>query len=108
MNNRFVDVTPFSPQFSVTTPQGTLSNPYLGLVNPYPSPFPPLKNTAFPSPVLVITYDPAKNSKYMTPSVYNWNFSVEHQLTSDWLLRTAYVGSRSTHLMESLELNPAV
>ena len=26
-NNRFVDVTPFSPQFSLTQPQGTFSNP---------------------------------------------------------------------------------
>jgi hypothetical protein len=39
-NNRFVDVTPFSPQFSLTQPQGSFSNPYLGLANPYPSPFP--------------------------------------------------------------------
>jgi hypothetical protein len=107
-NNRFVDVTPYSPQFSLTTPAGTLSNPYVGFTNPYPSPFPPLKNTAFPGPVLVISYDPANGNKQQTPAVYNWNLSVEHQLTSSWLLHTAYVGSRSTHLMESLELNPAI
>jgi hypothetical protein len=107
-NNRFVDVTPFSPQFSLTTPPGTLSNPYVGFTDPYPSPFPPLKNTAFPGPVLVISYDPANGNKQQTATVYNWNLSLERQLTSSWLLHTAYVGSRSTHLGEGLELNPAV
>ena len=107
-NNRFVDVTPFSPQFSVTTPPGTFSNPYLGFTNPYPAPFPPPANAAFQAPVLVITYDPSNNHKLQTPAIYNWNFSVERQLSATWLLRVAYVGSRSTHLMESLELNPAV
>jgi hypothetical protein len=108
-NNRFVDVTPFSPQFSVTTPPGTFSNPYLGFTNPYPAPFPPPKNASFqPYPVLVITYDPSNGHKLQTPTIYNWNLSVERQLTQSWLLRVAYVGSRSTHLMESLEMNPAV
>lgn len=107
-NNRFVDVTPFSPQFSLTTPPGTFSNPYLGQVNPYPSPFPPSRTAAFPTPVLVITYDPANDHKQLTPTIYNWNLSIEHQLSSNWLVRAAYVASRSTHLTESLELNPAV
>ncbi len=107
-NNRFVDVTPFSPQFSLTQPQGSFSNPLLGLVNPYPSPFPPPKNSPFPGPVLVITYDPANGQKELTPVVYQWNMMVERQLTSDWVARVAYVGSQSRHLLESLELNPAV
>ena len=107
-NNRFVDVTPFSPQFSLTQPQGTFSNPLLGLVNPYPSPFPPPKNSAFPGPVLVITYDPANGARQLTPVVYQWNLIAERQLPADWLLRVAYVGSQSRHLLESTELNPAV
>ena len=106
-NNRFVDVTPFSPQFSLTQPQGTFSNPCLGLANPYPSPFPPTRDTAFPGPVLVITYDPANNHRQLTPVSYNWNLIVERQV-SDWVLRGAYVGSHASHLLESLELNPSV
>lgn len=108
VNNRTVDLTPFSPQFALTTPQGRFSNPYLGFANPYPAPFPPPKNALFPSPVLVVTYDPANGGKQLTPAVYNWNVSIERQLSSTWLLRLAYVGSRSTHLQESVELNPAV
>lgn len=107
-NNRFVDVSPFSPQFSLTQPQGTLSNPYIGYTNPYPAPFPPPKNAPFPGPVLVITYDPANGGKQLTPVVYSYNLTLERQLAGDWLLRTAYVGSQSRHLTESLELNPSV
>ncbi len=107
-NNRFVDVTPFSPQFSLTQPQGSFSNPYLGLVNPYPSPFPPPKDSPFPGPVLVITYDPANGARELTPVVYQWNLILERQLATDWVARAAYVGSQSRHLLESTELNPAV
>jgi hypothetical protein len=108
MNNRIVDVTPFSPQISLTQPQGTLSNPYLGIVNPYPAAWPPPKNSAFPGPVLVITFDPANGGKGLTPTVYNWNLMLERQLAGDWMLRAGYVASHTSHLMESLELNPAV
>jgi hypothetical protein len=107
-NNRFVDLTPFSPQFSLTQPQGTLSNPYLGYAVPYPSPFPPLKDTPFPGPVLVITYDPANGGKELAPVVYNYDLFVERQIGASWLARAGYVGSQSRHLLESLELNPAV
>lgn len=108
-NNRFVDVTPFSPQFSVTTPPGTFSNPYFGFANPYPAPFPPPKNVSFqPYPVLAITYDTSNNHKLQTPTIYNWNLTLERQLSAGWLLRVAYAASRSTHLLEAMELNPAV
>lgn len=107
-NNRTVDLTPFSPQLMRTSPPGTFSNPYVGLVNPFPAQFPPPRTAAFDPPVAVVTYDPANGGKQLTPTVYNWNVSLERQLSSAWLLRVAYVGSRSTHLQESVELNPAV
>ena len=107
-NNRFVDLTPFSPQISLTQPQGTFSNPYQGIVNPYPAIWPPPKDSAFPGPVLVITYDTAKDHKAQTPAVYNWNMILERQLANDWVARVAYVASHSSHLNEATELNPAV
>jgi Carboxypeptidase regulatory-like domain len=107
-NNRFVDVDPFSPQFSLTTPPGTFSNPYVGQRNPFPAPFPPPKDAVFTRPVLAITYDPANGGKQFTPINYNWNFSLERQVAASWLVRAAYVGSRGTHFQEALELNPAV
>src|SRR3954447_6473023 len=108
VNNRFVDVTPFSPQFALTTPAGRFSNPYLGFPVPYPAQFPPPKDAPFQPPVLVVTYDTANGGRQATPVAYNWNVSLERQLSSTWLLRMAYVGSRSTHLQEAVELNPAI
>lgn len=105
-NNRFVDVTPFSPQLTVTDPQGPFSNPLLGLPNPFPAPFPPPKDAPFPLPVLAITYAPDGN--YSVPTVYNYNLAIEQQLAPNWLARIAYVGSHSSHLSEMIELNPAV
>ena len=37
-NNRFVDISPFSTQVQVTTPTGTFSNPYAGMLDPFPAP----------------------------------------------------------------------
>ncbi len=107
-NNRFVDVTPFSTQITLTDPTGSFSNPYSGITNPFPAPFPPPKDIAFPLPLLVVTYDPANGGRYQTPVAYNYNFTVERQLTGDWLIRAGYVGSHSSHLLESIELSPAV
>jgi hypothetical protein len=105
-NNRFVDVTPFSPQLTVTDPVGPFSNPLVGLVNPFPAPFPPPKDSVFPLPVLAITYP--DDGVYHTPVIYNYNLTVERQLAANWLVRAAYAGSHSSHLAVHLELNPAV
>ena len=108
LNNRFVDVTPFSPQITLTDPSGPFSNPYSGVANPFPAPFPAPKNAIFPAPVLAVTYDPSNDSKMATPITYMWNLAIERQLGRDWLARVAYVGSRSIHQTETIELNPAV
>jgi hypothetical protein len=105
-NARFADVTPFSPQLTITDPVGPFSNPLVGIQSPFPAAFPPARDTFFQAPTLVITLDP--RGKYNTPSIYNWNLVIERQIMKDWLARAAYVGSRSNHLERSEELNPAV
>jgi hypothetical protein len=107
-NNRFVDVSPFSTQVSVTTPTGTLSNPYLGMTNPFPPPAKPLPSFVFPTPVLVVTYDPRANSRMDAPVTYNYNLTLEHQLPHGILGTIGYVGAQSRHQTETAELNPAV
>ena len=108
-NNRFVDVSPFSTQVAVTTPVGPLSNPYLGLVNPFPPPPVPLPTFQFvPTPILVVTYDPKDNARMEAPVTYNYNLTLEHQFARGWLARVGYVGSQSRHGTETVELNPAI
>ncbi len=107
-NNRFVDVTPFSPQISVTSPAGPFSNPYLGIVNPFPAPAVPPANTPFQTPILVETYNPANNAVLPVPTTYNFNLSLERQFAGGWLARATYVGALSRHVYEGVEVNPAV
>lgn len=107
-NNRFVDVTPFSTQVNLTAPAGTFSNPYLGITNPFPAPYPPPASTRFPPPVQVMTYDTANGGVYKTPVSMDYNLTLERQLRGDWMLRVAYVGLQARHLLETQELSPAV
>jgi hypothetical protein len=107
VNNRFADLTPFSPQLSITSPAGPFSNPALGVTDyPFPAPYPPPKNSLFPAPVLSITYDPTTH--FLVPVSYNWNLTVERQFRQNWLVQAAYVGAHASHGKETVNLNPSV
>ena len=118
INNRFVDVTPFSPQLILSTSgakPGTISDPLctqastqssLGCTaqaNLFPAPFPPPSNATFAPNLLVVSWDPAHD--YQAPTLYNWNLAIERQLPSSILLRAAYVGSHGSHLKETIAFN---
>jgi hypothetical protein len=124
ITNRFVDQTPFSPQFILSTltgavKPGSFSDPLctkaatqaaLGCasqsgVYPFPATFPPPKNTQFTLNQLILSWDP--NNKYQVPTIYNWNLALERQLPHNVLARVAYVGSHSSHLTETLNQDPA-
>jgi len=106
-NNSQIQSTPFSPQVSYTNPTAPVSNPYSGNVNPFPYPRPTPSNYIFALPIAVSSWDPG-HIKLQTQNVYNWNFTLEHQLGSAWLIRAAYVASRTNHIMESEQINAAV
>jgi hypothetical protein len=56
--------------------------------------------------VIVVSLDPSGN--YQVPVTYNWNLTIERQLTRDLMFRISYVGSHSSHIATSEQLNPAV
>ena len=104
-------VAPFSLRLDPVDPDvGPLSNP---LVN-YPSftaAFPErytLKNVpkdvAFPTVVKV--YGLMPGTKWVTPRIYDWNFTFQRQLRSDTLFSASYVGLRGNHLRQDTDLNP--
>ncbi len=105
-NDSQVQSSPFSPTVSLTNPIGPFSNPYQGVNNPFPLSFPVPHDFVFPTPVRVYSWD-TSHYKLQTPTVYNWNLTAERQIRPDWLVRVAYVGSRTNHLMENIQLNPA-
>jgi hypothetical protein len=43
--------------------------------------------------------------KSQVPGVYQWNFSVQHQLPQDTLIEVAYVGTRGRHMVVNDDLN---
>jgi hypothetical protein len=105
LNQKSSQVTPFSTNINQTPGSGTFSNPYANSVNPFPTPSPAPSNYVFPSPVQVYTYDPSGN--FSIPVTYEWNLTVEQQLTKSLLSRIAYVGAHSSHLFAAEELDPA-
>ena len=41
-------------------------------------------------------------------TVLTWNFAVQHQFGKDWLVSATYLGTQTSHLWVSFQLNPAV
>jgi hypothetical protein len=56
------------------------------------------------APRLTDTFDPIANN-LRNPEIYQWNFSVERELPSNFTLTTRYVGTRGAHLFANNEAN---
>ncbi len=106
LNNRFVDTSPFSVQVNLNPASTPFSDPYQGMVDPFPAPYPPPRDITFPLPDLAASYDVGHGGVYQTPVAYDWNLALERQLGGNWLARAAYVGSHASHLRETVELSP--
>ncbi len=97
---------PWGATLRMNQPEAPFSDPFREATNPFPLSTAPVVDALFPSPTVVAGYDPKK--KFVTPIIYHWHLTLERQLSSDYLLRTAYVASHGSHLMgRGLELNPA-
>jgi len=111
-NNNMVSESPFALQVLLTPPPGPFSNPLLNLpqyASVFPAPVPPPHDVIFPKPVAAQTFNPANGfGPFQVPVIYSWNLTVEHQFGNAWLGRLAYVGSHTSHLSLSQDLNPAV
>jgi hypothetical protein len=100
---------PFAISLAVTQPTGGLANPYQDTGNPFPF-VPPTtsqeqKAFKFFLPLTTVTeFDP----NFRDARVQQWNFSVQQQLFSDWILTAAYVGSVADHLFIQDQLNPTI
>lgn len=104
MNSIPSENSPFSLSVSLTD-QGTFSDPYMGIVDPFPAPTVAPSTFVFPAPVQVNTYDPS--GTFQVPVTYGWNLAVEQQISRSVTTRIAYVGSHASHLFVANNLNPA-
>jgi hypothetical protein len=102
-NNRSAQAEPFIRQNIFQAPP-SLSNPY-GSGQPLePAAFTPAPDYAF-SPYSTWAL-PTKNM--VAGYMQNWNFIVERQIFSDFLVRAGYVGSKGVHLLNASEVNPGL
>jgi outer membrane receptor protein involved in Fe transport len=83
---------------------GQFSNPYATNVGGNVFPYTVDKNAPF---VTAGTYI-YPHSGLKPTSVNQWNLVVQHQFRNDWLVSATYMGSESTHLWDSFQVNPAL
>ena len=89
---------------AVTLTSVNLSSPWANY--PGGNPFPTVLN----SHVAFSTFGVTDTAPFhLKPTTVNqWNFSVQRQVGTDWLLTVNYVGNSTIHLQTGQELNPAV
>jgi hypothetical protein len=73
-------------------------NPYQSTPNPFPAQFGPFKPPANYGFILPLSPALSVDPNYVPAEIMNWNLTVEHQFTSDILVRAGYVGSTAAHL----------
>ena len=108
MLSHFVNSPPFSYQITVNQPR-SFSDPYAGIVNPFPYTPPSTAQERaayrFLLPVVVgLTVDPDLATAYLQ----QWNVNVQREISRDFTLTAAYIGSKGTKLPMRMELNPAL
>jgi hypothetical protein len=88
---------PYVPAFNLLNGPPTPPNPPVGANGTYP----------LPNGIVINAYT-WPLSAYRIPGVYFWNFTIQHQITSDLALEAAYVGNVGRHLYEALNQNQAI
>jgi len=108
MLSHFVNSPPFSYQTTINQP-ASFSDPYRGVVNPFPY-SPPATDAEraayrFLLPVTVgLSIDPDLATAYLQ----QWNVNVQRELAADFTVTAAYIGSKGTKLPMRTESNPAL
>jgi len=96
---------PYGPQVTLTSGPYQFSNPWGNVPGGNPFPLPALsKDVTFPTANAEVFLPP----HLKTPQVKQWNFSVQHRLSDNWVVTATYLGNETSHLWIGNEINPAV
>ena len=104
----FANTQPYSIQQTVNSP-ASFSNPYAGLVDPFPyhPPTTAQQRQAFQF-LLPVTIGESIDPNLVGGYMQQWNVNVQHETAGNIVLTAGYVGSKGTHLPLQVELNPAI
>ncbi len=104
--DRFGFGPPWASTITIFSPTGGLADPFRGFPggNPFPQPVPPPANAVFPAGGQFIDLPLHIRPPYMQ----QWNLSLQHQISGDWLLSANYLGNKSTHRWVTMQADPAV
>ncbi len=107
-NNQISTNQPFSIKLTVSTPAGGINDPYRGVGNPFPFTAPTnaqeAANYKWLTPLTITQW----NSDFRNAVIQQWNFNLQRQVGSSWILTGAYVGSKGNHLFMASEVNPGI
>jgi hypothetical protein len=79
------------------------ANPWAALGGVSPLPYTVSPNTNFTPRGLFVTTD----YDTPTPTVSTWNFAIQRQFGTNWLVSATYMGSAVRHLLINVPINPA-
>ena len=102
--DQFGGAPPFTTSVSINQPY-SFADPYHGVVNPFPAPIPAPNTQPLPLPVSTLWAFPAT---LPPPIVHQWNLTLERQLPYNFVVRTAYVGSKGVDLQRNLIINAGI
>jgi hypothetical protein len=105
-SDRFGISPPWGSFIRVNAPAGGFTNPYQDFPggNPFPLPFIPHADAYFPPGGQFVNLP----LHVQPPYTQQWNFSIQRQVGSDWLLSASFVGNKSTHRWVNVQRDPAV
>jgi hypothetical protein len=83
-------------------PEGGVSDPYFGHNNPWPYVYPVGAPFLKPQAYADIPAD------FQNPVIHQWTLDVQHQVTSNFMAEIAYIGKKSLHQNQMIQLNAPI
>jgi len=95
---------PWGGKVTLDNPVGRLDDPFKDVLGGNPFPFIRDKNAPFSTGGVFATAFPETKSPY----VQQWNFGVQREIRTDWLVSGSYIGNAVVHVYGARELNAAI